>query len=952
MGDMDDIVKEFLVESNENLDQLDRDLVVLEKDPSARDILGNIFRTIHTIKGTSGFLGFSKLESVAHVGENLLSLLREGRLALNAQITSGLLAMVDAVRQMLVSIENTGQEGEGDYSTIIDMLTSLQAGEKKKKKKSAPAEAAPPTPSADQPPAPPADPLPSPPATTAPSPEAENPGPSLSLGELLVQAGQANPAEVEEALRLQQDGDARRLGEILVDKGAAQPAAILEALQFQAEARTSALSDSNIRVDVGLLDKLMNLVGELVLARNQILQFSSTQQDSTFLNTTQRLNLITTELQEGVMKTRMQPIGNIWSKFPRVVRDLATACGKQVHIEMEGKETDLDKTIIEAIKDPLTHLVRNAVDHGIEAPERRVAAGKPPQGRLFLRAFHEGGQVNIEISDDGAGIDLERLKHKSLEKGLLTPDQAARMSDRELLNLVFLPGVSTAEKVTNVSGRGVGMDVVKTNIEKIGGTVDIQSRPGQGTILKIKIPLTLAIIPALMVTSGGDRYAIPQVSLLELVRLEGEQARKGIEMIHGAPVYRLRGHLLPLVHLKRELKVTANAHTQEGVSLQADANAELLDFAAARDKHKRWFDKLRQFLDGKTTLTVEQAGSHKDCALGKWLYSTGLKEYGDIPEMQELEKTHAGFHTLVRNIVTLKTTGQHAEAEQEFGDVKPTSEKIVELLIEVEKKVLESRNVNMVVLQADDRQFGLVVDEINDTEEIVVKPLGKQLKGISTFAGATIMGDGRVALILDVLGLAQRANVVSEVRDRGVAEKAVEAESRRDEGESLLLLRGLDDGRMAMPLSLVARLEEFDRSTVEKAEGRYVVQYRGQILPLIQLSSALPERRQQPRGLKSIEPGGESEKIQVVVYTDQGRSVGLVVDRILDIAHDNAKAHKRVGREGTLGSLVVQGRVTELLDVKGIISAADPNFFKDVGPGMGDSGFGLRAVPESLAPNP
>jgi chemotaxis protein histidine kinase CheA len=950
MGDMDDIVKEFLVESNENLDQLDRDLVSLEKDPTARDILASVFRTIHTLKGTSGFLGFSKLESVAHVGESLLSLLRDGRLRLNAQITSGLLALVDAVRQMLVSIENTGREGEGDYASLIDMLTRLESGEKKKKK-SSPALVAPPIPPV-LPPSPPGDLPPAPAATLKPSREPENPEPDLPLGEMLVQAGQANPAEVEEALKLQQDGDSRRLGEILVDKGAAQPSAVLEALQVQTEARSSPLSDSNIRVDVGLLDKLMNLVGELVLARNQILQFSSTQQDTTFLNTSQRLNLITTELQEGVMKTRMQPIGNIWSKFPRVVRDLATACGKQVHIEMEGEETELDKTIIEAVKDPLTHLVRNAVDHGIETPGKRAAAGKPPQGRLFLRAFHEGGQVNIEISDDGAGIDLERLKQKSLEKGLITPDQAPRMSDRELLNLIFLPGVSTAEKVTNVSGRGVGMDVVKTNIEKIGGTVDIQSRPGQGTTLKIKIPLTLAIIPALIVTSGGDRYAIPQVSLLELVRLEGEQARKGIEMIHGAPVYRLRGHLLPLVYLKRELKATTNAQAQESDSSQVNANTELLDFALARNRHQQWFARLRQVLDGKSALTVEQAGSPKDCALGKWLYSTGLKDYGDIPEMQELEKTHAGFHALVRNIVTLRAAGHHAQAEQEFGDVKPTSAKIVELLTVVEKKVLESRNVNIVILQADDRHFGLVVDEINDTEEIVVKPLGKQLKGITTFAGATIMGDGRVALILDVLGLAQRANVVSEVRDRAVVEEAAETESRYDDGESLLLLRGPDDGRMAIPLPLVARLEEFNRTSLEAAEGRYVVQYRNQILPLIHLSSAVPERRQQPRSLEPPVPGAGDKKIQVVVYTDQGRSVGLVVDRILDIAHEKVAARKQTGREGTLGSLVVQGRVTELLDVKGIIQAADPNFFKDSGLGIGESGLEHRALPESLAPSP
>jgi two-component system chemotaxis sensor kinase CheA len=632
----------------------------------------------------------------------------------------------------------------------------------------------------------------------------DSPAAALPIGEILVHSGITTSEQIHEALALQHDGDARHIGEILVEKGVAEPAAIQEALQGQAEAHSSALSESNIRVDVGLLDKLMNLVGELVLARNQILQFSSTQQDSTFLNTTQRLNLITTELQEGVMKTRMQPIGNIWSKFPRVVRDLATGCGKQIRLEMEGKETELDKTLIEAIKDPLTHLVRNSVDHGVETPEKRVAAGKPAEGRIFLRAFHEGGQVNIEISDDGAGIDIERVKQKALAKSLVTLDQASRMNDRELMSLIFLPGLSTAEKVTNVSGRGVGMDVVKTNIEKIGGTVDIQSRPGDGTTLKIKIPLTLAIIPALVVTSGGDRYAIPQVSLLELVRLEGEQAGKGIEMIHGAPVYRLRGKLLPLAYLNQQLCV------------------------------------------GKL------------------------------------------------------------EQQPAVGNV-----------------------VNIVVLQADDRQFGLVVDEINDTEEIVVKPLGKQLKGITTFAGATIMGDGQVALILDVLGLAQRANVVSEIRDRSVGENTAQAEVHHDESESLLLLRGLDNGQMALPLSLVARLEEFNRSSLERAEGRDVVQYRGQILPLIHLASALPERREKPRSCDPSEPEAENEKIQVVVYSDQGRSVGLVVDRILDIAQEKIKTQKRTGREGTLGSMVVQGRVTELLDVKGIIQSADASFFAE-----------------------
>jgi two-component system chemotaxis sensor kinase CheA len=905
MSDMDDIVREFLVESTENLDQLDRDLVALEKDPRAENLLASIFRTIHTIKGTSGFLGFNKLESVTHLGESLLSKMRDGELVLNAEITSGLLMMVDAVREMLANIEATGQEGDRDYQAVIESLTRLQSSTPE----TTPAATGPATP------------------TSPPSPqegaEAETGEVDKRLGEILVDKGKTSAEQVAAALEKQNQGDPRRVGEILVENGSAKPPDVLEALQEQKEIRALAATDSNIRVDVGLLDKLMNLVGELVLARNQILQFSSTQQDPVFLGTSQRLNLITTELQEGVMKTRMQPIGNIWARFPRLVRDLAMSCGKQVRIEMEGKETELDKTLVEAIKDPLTHLVRNAVDHGIETPEARLACGKPAEGRLFLRAFHEGGQVNIEISDDGAGINLEEVKQKALDRGLVTPDHAARMSEREILNLIFLPGFSTAQKVTNVSGRGVGMDVVKTNVEKIGGTVDMQSRPGQGTTLKIKIPLTLAIIPALIVTSGGDRYAIPQVSLLELVRLEGEQARKGVEMIHGAPVYRLRGHLLPLVYLKRELRGTAEARTE------ADTNAELLDFAVARTKHQQWLDRLRQFLDGKIALTVEEAGSHKDCALGKWLYSTGLKEYADIPEMSELEKIHAGFHALVKKIVTLKTDGHHAQAEQEFGDVNPTSGKIIELLTAVEKKVLESQNVNIVVLQADDRQFGLVVDAINDTEEIVVKPLGKQLKGIATFAGATIMGDGRVALILDVLGLAQQARVVTETRDRGLVEKAATVREKSKGLQTLLLFQNPDGGRMAIPLSLVARLEEFERSAVEKTGRQPVVQYRGEILPLIFLYSALDGKGREEANLGAVESRNDSEKIQVVVYSDHGRSAGLVVDRILDIVESDEAVQAKLARKGTLGMMVTQGRVTELLDVEAVLAHLGSNFAEE-----------------------
>ena len=478
-----DIVKDFLVESYENLDRLDRDLVGLEKNPKDKEALAGVFRTIHTIKGTCGFLGFDKLEKVAHVGENLLTRLRDGEMTLTPEITTPLLGMVDAIRQMLGSIEASGSEGERDDGRLIATLTRLQQ----------PPEVAAKSPAAPAP-------VSTPDAGLSPS----------NLGDILIQRAGATAAEVQLAAKTQREGDPRHLGEILVEQGAVRPADIVDALHVQQSSRAqTAAADSTIRVDVGLLDKVMNLVGELVLARNQILQFANRMKDTSFLAASQRLNLITTELQEGVMKTRMQPIGNIWGQFPRTVRDVALGCGKEVAIEMEGKETELDKTIIEAIKDPLTHLVRNSVDHGIELPEERVKAGKDRSGRLTLRAFHEGGQVNIEISDDGAGLNAERIRKKAVERAVITPEQAARMSEREIFNLIFLPGFSTAEKVTNVSGRGVGMDVVKTNVEKIGGTVDVQSTLGKGTTVRVKIPLTLAIIPALVVSCGGDRYAIP-----------------------------------------------------------------------------------------------------------------------------------------------------------------------------------------------------------------------------------------------------------------------------------------------------------------------------------------------------------------------------------------------------------------------------------------------------------
>jgi two-component system chemotaxis sensor kinase CheA len=441
---------------------------------------------------------------------------------------------------------------------------------------------------------------------------------------VLVQAG-ATTKDAVEIARMEQDlGDQRPIGSILVDHGQTTPAAVDSALETQSAHRS--VVDSSVRVDVELLDSLMRLVGELVLARNQLVSrlddTTDTTKDSSLARSAQRLSLVTSELQEQVMKTRMQPVDAVWSKMPRVVRDLAKTCGRQVRLEMEGRETELDRSVLEAIKDPLTHLVRNAVDHGIEAPDVRKAAGKPVEGILRLRAYHEAGQVHLEIIDDGAGIDPQKIVAKAIDRGLVSQAQLATMTPREIMHLIFLPGFSLAAKVTNVSGRGVGMDVVKTRIEAIGGSVDVTSRVGKGSTFRLTIPLTLAIIPALTIGCAGRRYAVPQVSVLELVRLSGEHARGGIELISGAPVYRLRDMLLPLVRLDEQL---------------------------------------------------------------------ALVPFGSADADQQVDGERGGF---------------------------------------------------IVVLHAEQQRFGLVVDDVLDTQEIVVKPLGRHLKGIPVYAGATILGDG------------------------------------------------------------------------------------------------------------------------------------------------------------------------------------------------------------------
>ncbi len=795
MDGLDDIVEEFLVESHENLDQLDGDLVALEQDPNSRERLSSIFRTIHTIKGTSGFLAFNRLEEVTHGGENMLSRLRDGELELTPARTSVLLRMVDTVRTLLASIEASGGEGTVDVSEVVAAISAaMEDAPTAPPAAPAPAAATPATRAAARKPA----------ATNAATKAATNAvtkaatkAVTKAVPEKTAPAAEPSPLAPAEQTTAHPVDELPQGAPVMPDPTVEEPAASDPAEHPDAEAPggevTSgqvrrAVADSTIRVDVDLLDELMLLVGELVLTRNQIVQNVARQTDTDLIRASQRLNLIASELQEGVMKTRMQPIDHIWSKLPRVVRDLGLQCGKNVRLEMEGRETELDKTLLEAVKDPLTHLVRNSVDHGIETPEDRRAAGKPAEGVLTLRARHESGQVVVEVADDGAGIDPAKLGARAVQRGLVTADALTRMGPADILQLIFLPGFSTAAAVTNVSGRGVGMDVVKTNIESIGGTIEVESEAGRGTVCRLRIPLTLAIVPALTVECAGDRYAIPQISLQELVSLDAEKAANAVEEVGGAQVYRLRGELLPLVRLTDVLGLTSERH------------------------------------DGHVVIAV---------------------------------------------------------------------------------------------LRSEGRRFGLVVDRVINTEEIVVKAVGGQLKAIGLYSGATVLGDGTVALILDVQALARRA-LRTETAERQDTQKAAALAAAASETErQRMLLAAIGGGRrVAIPLDTVTRLEQVRADAVEKVGNREVVQYRGAILPIVRLDRHLGSYGEADR-----------EVLEVIVYADNGRSVAIVVEEILDIVDGEAAIRSDIDDLGLLGSAVLGDKVTELLDVRAAILAADPAFF-------------------------
>jgi two-component system chemotaxis sensor kinase CheA len=522
----EEIVQAFLEESRENLDRLDRDLVVLETRPDDPDLLAQVYRAVHTIKGTCGFLGFHRLEALTHGGEDLLDALRSGTLQLDVNITTSMLALIDAVRAVLERIEATGEEGEEANTEVIAALAAHLAPQLL-------ADLAPEPPAAE----PPA--VESPAGATPPAAEPE--------------------AQVNEAPDELSESSAQELPRAAGSGGAADAVA--------PRAVRTAAHESSVRVDVGVLDTLMDLVGELVLARSRIGHIAGAQDEGPLVLPYRQLVRVTAEIQENVMQARLQPVGAVTGKFPRIARDLAASMQKRIRVELEGEDVGVDRAVNEALRDALLHLVRNTVDHGIESPAERIAAGKDPEGCLRIAASHAGGRVHVELSDDGRGADPERLAARAVSAGLLTREEADALSASSALQLMFLPGLSTKEEITTVSGRGVGMDAVRANLDQLGASIEVSSEIGQGTRFRINVPLTLAILPTVLIWSAGERYALPQIYVREVVHLERDEVSNTVDEVDGARIHRLRGRLLPLVVLREHLHVTSTDAAPEDLTI-------------------------------------------------------------------------------------------------------------------------------------------------------------------------------------------------------------------------------------------------------------------------------------------------------------------------------------------------------------------------------------------------
>lgn len=756
---MDDLIVEFLTETNESLQELDTDLITLEQNPNDKNLISKIFRLMHTIKGTCGFLGLPRLETVAHRAENVMGRFRDGNLEVTPTYVSLILESLDRVRFLLGHIEANGTEPEGSDAELIEKLDSVYEGRDKV---------------ASEPP-------------VAVS-ETKSAAPIVSTqGHVVAAELEALMAEFEAAERATKTVPEPVVAAI--KEPAKEPTQDTHKAE-QKEPAESSISNQSLRVSVDVLENLMTMVSELVLTRNQLLQISRSDKESGFVTPLQRLNHVVSDLQEGVMKTRMQPIGNAWAKLPRIIRDLSMELGKKIDLVMTGQDTELDRQVLDMIKDPLTHMVRNSGDHGIETPAERIKAGKPETGTVHLRAFHEGGHIIIEISDDGKGLPLEKIKKKLVSNGLATEEEVARMSTQQIQQYIFHAGFSTADKVTSVSGRGVGMDVVRTNIEKIGGAIEMNSVEGKGSTFSIKIPLTLAIVSSLIVAVGEERFAIPQLSVRELV-LVSQASVNRIELIKDTPVFRLREKLLPLVSLKTLLKLGASD------------------------------DVLNDF-------------DHK----------------------------------------------------------------------------------YIIVTQVGGYTFGLIVDQVFDTEEIVVKPVAKILKDLSLFSGNTILGDGSVIMILDPNGIAKVTgeNKISEESDtKAINSSLMSAETKT----SLLLFTAGSDSPKAVPLSLISRLENIDLSSIERTGGQMLVQYRGTLMPLIPFNDTV-----------HVESEGQKP---LLVFSERGKSVGIIVDSIIDIREEVINVQVSTNKAGLTGSAIIGGKATEIVEVMHYLNSVHGDWFKDHG---------------------
>jgi two-component system, chemotaxis family, sensor kinase CheA len=826
----DEILQGFVEESLEHLADIENDLLAIEEAGADIDVelVNKVFRAAHSIKGGAGFMGLNVIQDLAHAAENVLGLIRAGKLVPSPEIINAVLLAADELQRLIEDINNSNTVDISNHTTALNSI--FERGEV--------------------------------PAST----------PTRAVGTDIAAPEDLHEVQ-EQAVFTVTEPAVTREPEVIADFAATEEEHYPEeaedpysddeelAITLPSDANATAKSrrsspsqktDTTIRVTVSLLDQLMNLAGELVLSRNQLLQTITSGDVRNAEAVGQRIDLVTSELQEAIMLTRMQPIGNVFNKFPRVVRDLSKKLGKQIDLTIVGKDVELDKTIIEAINDPLTHLVRNSVDHGIELPQDRIKEGKDARGIIVLKAYHAAGQVVIEISDDGKGLDGDMLAEVAVKKGLISSDQAKVMSEKERISLILLPGFSTAKKVTDVSGRGVGMDVVKTNLDQLGGSIEIDSEVGKGSTISVKLPLTLAIIPCQIVMTGGERYAIPQVNLEELLRIPAAKVKERVERVGDAEVVRLRGNLLPLIRM-----------------------ADVFDIEPT------YFDPVREETQPDRRRNIADRRSK----------STPLFKDTTIKEEPTLAKTPE-------------------ESDRNW----PRQEQ--------ERRQSPSSALNIVVVSTGAMKYGLIVDRLQDSEEIVIKPLGRHLQQCQGYAGATIMGDGRIALILDVSNIARMAGLTSldgSERAGELAEAAKEAITKARDKQALLTFFSSPSEQFGVPLNQVERVEKIKRTDIEEIGGRRVMQYRDGSLPLISIDE-----------VASVLPIADRDDLLVIVFHLAGKNIGLLATGPIDAIEISSDIDDvTLKQTGIMGSAIIAGKTTMLVNIFEIVQISNPQWFED-----------------------